>query len=100
MDISITLSSLVSVFPPSSHPLHQTGLEVRLASYYSNVVTPLVTLTHKYLTARVITEEEHSMLVTRLNLTRHHLVISVREILSQVCLATSLSGMRDENKSQ
>ena len=39
LDISFTMSSMVSVFSPSSSPLHQTGLEVKLAMFYTNVVT-------------------------------------------------------------
>ena len=40
LDISMTMSSLVSVFPPASTPLHQTGLEVKLAMFYTSVITP------------------------------------------------------------
>ena len=59
LDISFTMSSMVSVFSPSSSPLHQTGLEVKLAMFYTNVVTPLLTLSHKYVTAQVLTDVEH-----------------------------------------
>lgn len=100
LDISITMSSLVSVFPPSSSPLHQTGLEVKLAMFYTNVVTPLLTLSHKYVTAEVLSDVEHISLVTRLGLTRHHLVTTVREILGQVCLASTLLNDKEVNMAQ
>jgi len=90
LDISITLSSLVSVFPPASTTLHQTGLEVKLAMFYTNVITPLVTLSHKYVTVGVIEDKEHQSLLSKLTLTRHHLVSTVREILGNVCLATTV----------
>jgi len=87
LDISMTMSSLVSVFPPASTPLHQTGLEVKLAMFYTSVVTPLITLSHKYLPG-VLGVQEHKSLLARLSLTRHHLVHTVRQILAQVCLPT------------
>jgi len=90
LDISITLSSLVSVFPPARNSLHQTMVEVKLATFYTSVITPLVTLSHKYMTAGVIKDMEHQSLLAKLTLTRHHLVSTVREILGHVCLATTL----------
>jgi len=85
LDISMTMSSLVSVFPPAATPLHQTGLEVKLAMFYTSVVTPLITLSHKYLPG-VLGVQEHESLLARLSLTRHHLVHTVRQILAQVCM--------------
>jgi len=96
LDISLTLFSLVSVFPPSSSPLHQTGLEVKLAMFYTSVVTPLLTLSHKYLTAGVLTDADHTSLISRLNNTRHNLVNTVREILGQVCLANILFNQEQD----
>jgi len=100
LDISITLSSLVSVFPPASTTLHQTGLEVKLAMFYTNVITPLVTLSHKYVTAGVIEDKEHQSLLSRLTLTRHHLVSTVREILGNVCLATTVLNTKGVHMGQ
>lgn len=98
LDISITLNSIVSVYPPVCHPLHQTGLEIKLAMFYTNVITPLINLSHKYLSSGVIDEIEHSMILKHLGLSRHNVITTVREILCQVCLATSLH--LDSNKNQ
>jgi len=90
LDISVTLSSLVTVFPCACMHLHQTGLEIKLSILYNNVITPLLRHVHKCIPCDVIPEQVHSPLVSKLKLARHNIILTVREILEEVCLATTL----------
>ena len=90
VDISVTLASLVSILPASASVMHNTGLDVRLASYYTSVVTPLATLVTKYQSAGVMSDREAEGHVTRVSITRHNIVTCIREIICQMCFVDNI----------
>ena len=85
VDISASLASLVTVYPASAAVLHNTGLDVRLASFYTTVVTPLLNLVHKYKSFEVLSDSDHDDHVTRVNISRHNIVTCIREVVCQLC---------------
>ena len=85
VDISVTLASLASIYPASAPVMHNTGLDVRLASYYTSVVIPLTNLVTKYKASEVMSDEETEGHVTRVSITRHNIVTCIREIVCQMC---------------
>ena len=90
VDISVTLASLVSILPASASVMHNTGLDVRLASYYTSVVTPLANLVTKYQAAGVMSDGEAECHVTRVSITRHNIVTCIREIICQMCFVDNI----------
>ena len=90
VDISVTLASLVSMFPASASVMHNTGLDVRLASYFTSVVTPLVNLVTKYTASGVMSDEEAEVYVTSISITRHNIVTCIREIICQMCFVDNI----------
>ena len=90
VDISVTLASLVSILPASASVMHNTGLDVRLATYYTSVVTPLVSLVTKYQASGVMSDGEAEGHVTRISITRHNIITCIREIICQMCFADNV----------
>jgi len=83
VDISVTVMSLVQVYSESVQVIHNTGLDVRLAAFYSSVVIPIVNLINKYVSAGVISDSENH--VTRVNISRHNIVTCIRDVVCQLC---------------
>ena len=90
LDISVCLHSLVEVFPPSCHVLHQTGLDVKLGTFYSHVLMPLSNLIQKYKSAGCLTEPETESQERRVMTSRHHLLATVRGLVTELCLLDSI----------
>ena len=91
LDISVTMSSLVSVHPPSSHHTHNTGLDLRLAGFYSSVLTNIVTLIHKFRSAQVISESQVTSLMTRVDTSRHNIITCLRDVVSHLCFLDTMT---------
>ena len=90
LDISVSLHSLVSVYPPASDVLHQTGLDVKLGSFYSQVLIPLSSLIQKYSSASCLTPAETVSQLDRVKLARHNILATIRALVCQLCLLDSL----------
>ena len=91
VDISATLHCLVSVYPDSSDVIHNAGLDVRLAAFYTGVVMTLVTLIQKYKSAEMISDSEMISYVTRVNISRHSIVTCIREVVCHLCFLDNVS---------
>jgi len=90
LDISVCLQSLVEVYPPSCDVLHLTGLDVKLGTFYTQVLIPLSSLIQKYNSAGCLTEPETESHLTRVKLSRHHCLATLRSVVCQLCLLDSL----------
>ena len=90
LDISVSLQSLVSVYPPACDVLHQTGLDVKLGGFYSQVLIPLSSLIEKYSSAGCLTQPETVSQQGRVRLARHNILATIRATVCQLCLLDSL----------
>ena len=91
LDISVCLHSLVEVYPPSCHVLHQTGLDVKLGAFYTHVLVPLSNLIQKYSAAGRLTEEEAGTHQARARTSRHLVLHTVRNLVTQLCLIETIN---------
>ena len=90
LDISVSLHSLVSVYPAACDVLHQTGLDVSLGGFYSQVLIPLTNLIQKYNSAGCLSQTETASQAERVKLARHNILATLRAGVCQLCLLDSL----------
>jgi len=88
VDISVTMMSLVQVFPSSAQVIHNVGLDVRLAAFYASVVIPIVNLIKKYVSADVMMDSESH--VARVNISRHNIITCIRGVVCQLCFTDNV----------
>lgn len=91
-DISVSVAELLNAFSRGARYCHQVQFEARLTTFYHSVLVSLIRYLLRQQEAGHVSEDEVSLLMSRLSLSRQSCIQVVRHIINTNCLQPILEG--------